>query len=55
MAVSRLSPFRRNPASGKIVIGNPLDHLPSLPVGPGVLVMPRSMTGGMGRCNETDE
>ena len=38
MAVSRLSPFRRNPASGKIVIGNPLDHLPSLPVRPGVVV-----------------
>jgi hypothetical protein len=38
MAVSRLSPFRRNPASGRIVIGNPLDHLPSLPVRPGVVV-----------------
>ena len=38
MAVSRLSPFRRNPATGKIVIGNPLDHLPSLPVRPGVVV-----------------
>ena len=39
MAVSRLSPFRRNPATGKIVVGNPLDHLPSLPVRPGVVVM----------------
>ncbi len=38
MAVSRLSPFRRNPATGKIVVGNPLDHLPSLPVRPGVIV-----------------
>jgi hypothetical protein len=38
MAVSRLSPFRRNPATGKIVIGNPFDHLPSLPVRPGVVV-----------------
>ena len=38
IAVSRLSPFRRNPASGKVVIGNPLDHLPSLPVRPGVVV-----------------
>jgi hypothetical protein len=38
MAVSRLSAFRRNPA-GRIVIGNPLDHLPSLPVRPGVVVM----------------
>jgi hypothetical protein len=38
MAVSRLSPFRRNPATGKLVIGNPFDHLPSLPVRPGVVV-----------------
>ena len=38
MAVSRLSPFRRNPATGNIVVGNPLDHLPSLPVRPGVVV-----------------
>ncbi|GAA4536928.1 hypothetical protein [Mycobacterium paraffinicum] len=39
MAVSRLSPFRRNPESGKLVIGNPLDHLPSLPVRPGVVAL----------------
>jgi hypothetical protein len=39
MAVSRLCPFRRNPDTGRIVIGNPLDHLPSLPVRPGVVVM----------------
>ena len=39
MAVSRLSPFRRNPRSGRIVVGNPLDHLPSLPVRPGVVVL----------------
>ena len=40
MAVSRLSPFRRNPATtGQIVVGNPFDHLPSLPVRPGVVVM----------------
>ncbi|MBW0014315.1 hypothetical protein [Mycobacterium sp.] len=38
MAVSRLSPFRRHPVSGEIVIGNPLDHLPSLPVRPGIVV-----------------
>ncbi|BAX92392.1 hypothetical protein [Mycobacterium shigaense] len=38
MAVSRLSPFRRSPA-GHIVIGNPFDHLPSLPVRPGVVAM----------------
>jgi hypothetical protein len=39
MAVSRLCPFRRNPGTGKIVIGNPFDHLPSLPVRPGVVVL----------------
>ncbi|OBB95542.1 hypothetical protein [Mycobacterium sp. 852002-40037_SCH5390672] len=39
MAVSRLSPFRRNAETQKIVIGNPLDHLPSLPVRPGVVVL----------------
>jgi hypothetical protein len=38
MAMSRLSPFRRDSATGQIVIGNPLDHLPSLPVRPGVVV-----------------
>ncbi|MGZ4515825.1 MAG: hypothetical protein ACXVX5_14215 [Mycobacterium sp.] len=39
MAVSRLSPFRRNPEHGNIVVGNPLDHLPSLPVRPGVVML----------------
>ncbi|MEB3981941.1 hypothetical protein OQ968_11760 [Mycobacterium sp. 663a-19] len=39
VAVSRLSPFRRSPSTGKIVIGNPFDHLPSLPVRPGVVAM----------------
>ncbi|OBH91621.1 hypothetical protein A5680_00205 [Mycobacterium sp. E2989] len=39
MAVSRLSPFRRNPETGRIVVGNPLDHLPSLPVRPGVVMV----------------
>lgn len=39
MAVSRLAPFRRDPRTGRIVIGNPLDHLPSLPVRPGVVVL----------------
>lgn len=39
VAVSRLSPFRRNRETGRIVLGNPLDHLPSLPVRPGVVVL----------------
>ncbi len=38
MAVSRLSPFRRS-STREIVIGNPFDHLPSLPVHPGVVSM----------------
>lgn len=37
MAVSRLSPLRRH--GGRLVIGNPLDHLPSLPVRPGVVAV----------------
>jgi hypothetical protein len=37
--VSRLSPFRRDLSTGAIVIGNPLDHLPSLPVRPGVVAV----------------
>jgi hypothetical protein len=45
VAVSRLSPFRRNPDTGKIVIGNPLDHLPSLPVRPGVVVLMAVLLG----------
>jgi hypothetical protein len=36
---SRLSPFRRNPRTNRIVIGNPFDHLPSLPVAPGIVTV----------------
>jgi hypothetical protein len=39
MTVSRLSAFRRDPDTGAIVVGNPLDHLPSLPVRPGVVAV----------------
>jgi hypothetical protein len=39
VAVSRLSPFWRNRETGRIVIGNPFDHLPSLPVRPGVVAV----------------
>ncbi|OBF25373.1 hypothetical protein [Mycobacterium sp. ACS4331] len=38
MVASRLSPLRRNPA-GALVVGNPFDHLPSLPVRPGTVTM----------------
>jgi hypothetical protein len=36
MVASRLSALRRN-ADGRIAIGNPFDHLPSLPVRPGAV------------------
>jgi hypothetical protein len=39
MAVSRLSPFRRDPQTHRIAIGNPFDHLPSLPVRPGAVAV----------------
>ncbi|MHC9294590.1 hypothetical protein ACRCUN_19175 [Mycobacterium sp. LTG2003] len=37
MVASRLSPLRRS--EGRIAIGNPFDHLPSLPVRPGVVAV----------------
>ncbi len=37
MVASRLSPLRRQ--EGRIVVGNPFDHLPSLPVRPGVVAV----------------
>jgi hypothetical protein len=39
MAVSRLSPFRRDSQTRKIGIGNPFDHLLSLPIRPGVVAV----------------
>jgi hypothetical protein len=39
VAVSRLSPFRRDPETGRIAIGNPFDHLLSLPIRPGVVAV----------------
>jgi hypothetical protein len=39
IAVSRLSPFRRDPETGRIAIGNPFDHLLSLPIRPGVVAV----------------
>lgn len=39
VVVSRLSPWRRNPETGSIVVGNPFDNLPSLPVRPGTLAV----------------
>ncbi|MDG5483361.1 hypothetical protein [Mycolicibacterium gadium] len=39
VTVSRLAPFRRNRVTGRIVVGNPLDHLPSMPVRPGTVAV----------------
>nr|WP_244892647.1 hypothetical protein [Mycobacterium asiaticum] len=39
LVVSRLSPFRRDAASGQVAVGNPLDHLPSMPVRPGLVAV----------------
>ena len=39
MAVSRLSPFRRDQKTWRIAIGNPFDHLLSLPIRPGVVTV----------------
>ena len=44
VTVSRLAPFRRNPA-GRIVIGNPLDHLPTMPVRPGTVAVMAVLLG----------
>jgi hypothetical protein len=39
VVASRLSPFRRSADTGRIIVGNPLDHLPSMPVRPGTLAV----------------
>lgn len=44
-AASRLSPFRRDPESRRVAIGNPFDHLPSLPVHPGTVTVMAVLLG----------
>lgn len=39
VTVSRLAPLRRNAATGRVVVGNPLDHLPTMPVRPGTVAV----------------
>jgi hypothetical protein len=39
VVASRLSPLRRQPGTGLIAIGNPFDHLPTLPVHPGTVAV----------------
>lgn len=43
MVASRLSPLRRQ--AGRIVVGNPFDHLQSLPVRPGVVAVLAALLG----------
>ncbi|GAT10977.1 hypothetical protein H7I77_06150 [Mycolicibacterium novocastrense] len=45
VVASRLSPFRRDPGTGRIAIGNPFDHLPSLPVRPGLVAVMAVLLG----------
>lgn len=45
VTVSRLAPFRRNRDTGRIVVGNPLDHLPSMPVRPGTVAVMAVLLG----------
>jgi hypothetical protein len=45
VTVSRLAPFRRNRATGRIVVGNPLDHLPTMPVRPGIVAVMAVLLG----------
>lgn len=45
VVASRLSPFRRDPDTGRVAVGNPFDHLPSLPVRPGVVAVMAVLLG----------
>jgi hypothetical protein len=39
IVASRFSPLRRSPDSGRIEVGNPFNHLPTLPIRPGTVTM----------------
>lgn len=45
ITASRLAPLRRNPKTGHIVVGNPLDHLPTMPVRPGTVAVMAVLLG----------
>ncbi|MGQ9347076.1 hypothetical protein [Mycolicibacterium gilvum] len=45
VTVSRLAPFRRNRTTGRVVLGNPLDHLPTMPVRPGTVAVMAVLLG----------
>lgn len=46
VVLSRLSVFRRD-AAGRVVVGNPLDHLPSMPVRPGTVAVLAVLLGAL--------
>lgn len=45
VAVSRLAPFRRNLDTGRVVAGNPLDHLSTMPIRPGAVAVMAVLLG----------
>ena len=45
VTVSRLAPLRRNRATGRIAVGNPLDHLPTMPVRAGTVAVMAVLLG----------
>lgn len=45
VTASRLAPFRRHPSTGRVVVGNPLDHLPTMPVRPGTVAVMAVLLG----------
>lgn len=45
VVVSRLAPFRRNRDTGRIVVGNPLDHLSMMPSSPGIVAVMAVLLG----------
>jgi hypothetical protein len=45
VAVSRLAPFRRNRDTGRIVVGNSLDHLSTMPRRPGIVAVMAVLLG----------
>ena len=45
VAVSRLAPFRRNLETGRVVVGSPLDHLPTMPIRPGTVAVMAVLLG----------
>ncbi|MCH9729381.1 MAG: hypothetical protein K0U84_06860 [Actinomycetia bacterium] len=45
VTVSRMAPLRRDRATGRIAVGNPLDHLPTMPVRAGTVAVMAVLLG----------